>query len=129
VILKITVPKRTGRKRKRGSDDLFEFHDDAGSPLSPPAFGQSPNLLSQSRLDTPKELQRRLRDTKGFYQIEAVGTTSQTHRYRGLSDFTYDTTHQPFMQKFTNAFLPGTLDALKTFKLDPSRGPKPNEQL
>jgi general transcription factor 3C polypeptide 5 (transcription factor C subunit 1) len=33
------------------------------------------------------------------------------------------------MQKFTNAFLPGTLDALKTFKLDPSRGPKPNEQL
>jgi len=27
VLIKVTMPKRTGRKRKRGSDDPFEFPD------------------------------------------------------------------------------------------------------
>ena len=86
VLLKITVPKRTGRKRKRGSDEAYII--DPGTATQEDAHasidnGKSTSLLSHSRLDNPKDLLRSLKDNVGKYHIEPVGSIDQTHRYRG----------------------------------------------
>ncbi|KFZ09673.1 hypothetical protein V502_08571 [Pseudogymnoascus sp. VKM F-4520 (FW-2644)] len=131
VLIKVTIPKRTGRKRKRGSQDPFEYHPDIQEAESDPLDhdDQSPGLLSHSRLDDPKYLQKRLRDCRGYYHIEPVGTIEQTHRYRGLSDFHYSTTHGNYMTKFRNTIMTGDLDKIKQYKLDPSRGPRQMTEL
>lgn len=82
VVLKVTVPKRTGRKRKRGTDGPWE------GEFEPAAAGgqddlASANLLSRDRYDTPRLLRRKLQDNVGKYQIEPIGVIHNTHRYRG----------------------------------------------
>lgn len=70
VLLKVTVPKRTGRKRKRGSNEPFtdETKSDANEP--PPRR-------------TAKDLLRSLSDNASNYQIEIVGRVERTHVFRG----------------------------------------------
>ena len=76
VLLKITVPRRTGRKRKRGSNHPFEGELDAA------ADGRE-EVQSKERIDAPKILRRKLRDNVDKYQVEPVGVIGNTHRYRG----------------------------------------------
>jgi general transcription factor 3C polypeptide 5 (transcription factor C subunit 1) len=104
ILLKITVPKRTGRRRKKGSQEPFT---DRGGPVSPTArdvkgsqssqnlplpdepipslwendLPPEPENCSHSRLDT--NLWKRLRDNVGKYECEAVAEIQQTHRFRG----------------------------------------------
>lgn len=70
ILLKVTVPKWTGRKRKRGSDEPFR---DA-YPTTDPARAQRRSA---------KDLLRSLRDNVGKYQVEAVGRVDRTHVFRG----------------------------------------------
>jgi general transcription factor 3C polypeptide 5 (transcription factor C subunit 1) len=84
VLLKVTVPKRTGRKRKRGSQDPYT---DDGGPVAASEGDNVPaesNLCSQARMDYPTSLMRKLKDNVGKYTIEAVAEVGQTHRYRGI---------------------------------------------
>lgn len=77
VLLKVTVPKRTGRKRKRGTDGPWEgeiTHAGGGEQVS-----------SQSRADHPKTLLRKLQDNADSYRVETAGVIKHTHRYRGLN--------------------------------------------
>lgn len=85
--------------------------------------------MSHSRIDEPKDLRRRLRDCKDSYEIEPVGSVDQTHRYRGLSDFHYSTTHAPFMNKFKDTIMTGDYTHVKEFKLDPAMGVRENTEL
>lgn len=71
ILLKVTVPRRTGRKRKRGSDEPF-----TGVPVS--TLG--PELQPRR---SARELLRSLSDNVGRYQIEPVGLVSRTHVFRG----------------------------------------------
>jgi general transcription factor 3C polypeptide 5 (transcription factor C subunit 1) len=86
VLLKITVPQRTGRKRKRGSTEPF-LQDPGFQPNTPSADelkkGQSSSLLSHSRQDNPRSLLRTLQDNVNNYEVEVVGKVEQTHRFRG----------------------------------------------
>ena len=104
LLLKITVPRRTGRKRKRGTDGPFEgefetgqspqlreaageyqrprSHEDHGQAESGPMLGGE-SLYSQPKLPNPKDLLHKLRDNVGCYHVEAVGVIGHTHRYRG----------------------------------------------
>lgn len=70
ILLKVTVPKRTGRKRKRGSDEPFS------GPI--PVAGSEPQ-----RRDA-REVVRTLRDNAGRYQVEPIGMVRRTHVFRGL---------------------------------------------
>jgi general transcription factor 3C polypeptide 5 (transcription factor C subunit 1) len=83
VLLKITVPKRTGRKRKRGSDEPF-----MGLPLEQNDEyvneADRSRIRSRARLDDPAELLRTLKDNVGRYQVEAVAAIEHTHRFRGM---------------------------------------------
>jgi general transcription factor 3C polypeptide 5 (transcription factor C subunit 1) len=72
ILLKVTVPKRTGRKRKRGSGEPF-----TGVPVST----LSPELQPRR---SAKELLQSLHDNVGKYQVEPVGTVNRTHVFRGL---------------------------------------------
>lgn len=69
VLLKVTVPKRTGRKRKLGSDAPFEY-------------APEPEAAGPPRR-TAKDLLRSLSDNPTNYQIEPVGSIEHTHLFRG----------------------------------------------
>lgn len=83
VLLKITVPKRTGRKRKRGSHDPYT---DDGQARATAISGQESanNIQSHSRNDKPASILRKMRDNVDKYTVEAVGAIEQSHRYRGI---------------------------------------------
>jgi general transcription factor 3C polypeptide 5 (transcription factor C subunit 1) len=78
VLLKVTVPKRTGRKRKKGSDGPFEGEVDMIDADS------RDKVYSESRRDDPPVLRRKLQDNVGMYDVEPVGIITHTHRYRGM---------------------------------------------
>jgi general transcription factor 3C polypeptide 5 (transcription factor C subunit 1) len=91
LLLKVTLPKRTGRKRKRGSQDPYT--SDVDTPPILPANGNGPtaqpnSIRSQSRLDTPAKLLHTLRYTVDTYSVEVVGEVKQTHRFRGTCSST-----------------------------------------
>lgn len=71
VLLRITVPKRTGRKRKRGSDGPF---------LHPGPEEHS----GTTRRRTAKDLLRSLQDNPSRYTIDPVGRVERTHVFRGI---------------------------------------------
>lgn len=70
VLLKVTVPKRTGRKRKRGSNEPFVDAPDSEASEPPPRR-------------TAKDLLRSMSDNPSKYQIEPVGRVERTHVFRG----------------------------------------------
>ncbi|KAJ5051009.1 uncharacterized protein L3040_002875 [Drepanopeziza brunnea f. sp. 'multigermtubi'] len=142
VLLKITVPKRTGRKRKRGSQEPYANGNVANastdSPLdTTPSLATQPSvsnppadtLRSHSRMDNPSQLLRKLKDNVGKYQVEAVGEVRQTHRFRGMADFHQSTSHTEFIPKFEDTMLTGRLEEMRKFKFNPSKGWKTNEEL
>lgn len=102
MLFKITVPKRTGRKRKRGSNGPWQ--GEADQPSEPTGLGPQ-NLRSESRLDEPKILRRKLQDNVDRYQAEAVGVIKHTHRYRGMADFNCSMKNNEFMNDFTGKIL------------------------
>lgn len=71
VLLKVTVPKRTGRKRRKGTDEPF-----SGVPVT--------TVRQEPQRPAAKYLVRTLRDNVGRYEVEPVGTIDRTHVFRGL---------------------------------------------
>ena len=104
VLIKVTVPKRTGRKRKRGSDE----------PFSSPEQPETQQLTSV----TGPQLLDRLRDNEGKYQIEPVGILRETHRFRALPDFQMRSGGLPVMQKLRDHVLTPSYDRLSKFSID-----------
>ncbi|KAI9662781.1 MAG: tau 95 subunit of transcription factor TFIIIC [Trizodia sp. TS-e1964] len=127
VILKITLPKKTGRRRRKGTNDAF--HDDPTTQPQDSSQVESSELRSHSRLDNPHGILQSLRDNIGNYAVEIVGSVGQTHRFRDLSDFQYSSTHSPFMNKLKSTVLKYDYNGIKEFGFDPSMGVKRNEEL
>ncbi|KAJ5182485.1 RNA polymerase III transcription factor subunit [Penicillium capsulatum] len=116
ILLKVTVPKRTGRKRKRGSDEPFTdaTPDSAsGPPKRRPA----------------KDLLRSLRDNATSYTIQPVGKIERTHVFRGMPDFVSSTANSAFSNRFREMILPYELDKLKEFDIEMSKGAQKNADL
>lgn len=107
VLIKVTTPKRTGRKRKRGSDDPFADHS-------------SPEPAQNSI--TAPELLQRLRDNAATYQIEAVGCISDTHRFRGQPDFQLCANEMPIMHEIRDKVMVPSYDTLERFKINDKPG-------
>ncbi|KAL8682684.1 MAG: hypothetical protein Q9186_001280 [Xanthomendoza sp. 1 TL-2023] len=72
VLLKITLPKRTGRKRKKGSDDAWQHVPEAHA---------SKTILLSDPLDA-RHLCQSMQDNPNRYVVEPLGTIKQTHRFR-----------------------------------------------
>ncbi|KAI3334973.1 RNA polymerase III transcription factor IIIC subunit-domain-containing protein [Ustulina deusta] len=116
ILLKITVPRRTGRKRKRGSNEPFSGEPDTPDPTT--VSSQVSTVSSVARQDRPKTILRRLQDNPDQYQTEAVGMVRDSHRYRGLADFQFANTNNPFLKNVAEHLLPLNFDKLRQFKLD-----------
>lgn len=101
VVLKITVPKRTGRKRKRGSSGPWEGDQEIRDA------GQASSICSIARQDEPKVLKRKLQDNVGRYKVDAVGVVNHTHRFRGLADFYWDLSTSSFTNRYVDQVLTG----------------------
>ena len=105
VLLKVIVPQRTGRKRKRGSDDPFTKDQDAPSPPT-----------------NARRLLRMLRDNADAAIVEPLGTISASQVFRTMPDFVYSTSDSHFMNQIREKILPFEYPLLKEWKLDTSQG-------
>ena len=79
VVIRVTIPKRTGLKRKRGSDGPF-WEPNGSSASLPDRPHPSPSVGSQA-----KRFLRSLQDNEGQYETEVVGQVVDTYRFRGLA--------------------------------------------
>ncbi|KAL4978878.1 RNA polymerase III transcription factor IIIC subunit-domain-containing protein [Aspergillus desertorum] len=110
ILLQVTVPKRTGRKRKRGTNEPFKDDPDCVR------VGDGPPR------PTAREILRSLRDNAGKYKVEPVGLVERTHVFRGMPDFVFSTTNSPFVTRFREKILPFDFQKMKEFDLDMSKG-------
>ena len=107
ILLKVTVPKRIGLKRRRGVDRETEVLRDRAAPM----------------IKDAQYLFRSLYENSRSYQVEAIGTVNQTHRFRGtwknsyaldactlncsgMPGFVTSTENMPLIQKFRKHILP-----------------------
>ncbi|KAI0490375.1 hypothetical protein F4859DRAFT_457910 [Xylaria cf. heliscus] len=116
ILLKITVPRRTGRKRKRGTNEPFS--GDSNVLDTTTLASQTNTVGSVARRDRPRTILRRLQDNPDHHQAEAVGMIRDSHRYRGLADFQFSNAHTPFLTNVAEHLLPLNFSKLRQFKLD-----------
>ena len=83
ILLKITVPKRIGRKRKRGTPDPGS---ECGADPAALRSGVSDGITGKG--GEAGYLNRSMRDNVGGYKIEPIGTIDYTHRFRGKCSMT-----------------------------------------
>jgi general transcription factor 3C polypeptide 5 (transcription factor C subunit 1) len=76
LLLKVTVPKRTGRKRKRGS--LGPFLTGAELELT---FNSLSDSTHKTHVDT-STIYRSLQDNASTYKVSVAGVVDETHRFR-----------------------------------------------
>ena len=103
VLIKVAVPKRTGRKRKRGSSGPFEEVMSNERP---------------SRSITAPDLLRRLRDNSDTCALQPVGVIQDTHRFRNLPDFQVRAEDVPIMCELRDHTMTPKYDQLKQFNID-----------
>lgn len=93
VLLKVTVPKKTGRRRKKGSDE----------PFTEPPPEEAPERPWRR---TTQDIQRALQDNPSKYKVEPVGKVERTHLFRSMPDYVYSTTNSEFTERFRNSIAP-----------------------
>ena len=103
VLIKVTVPKRTGRKRQRGSDEPFV---------------ESAEISIHSKDVTASELLRRLRENENSYSLQAVGIIQDTHRFSDLPDFQVAAGDVPVMRELRDHAMEPDYDKLKAFNIN-----------
>ncbi|KAI4848864.1 hypothetical protein E4T45_06152, partial [Aureobasidium sp. EXF-8846] len=132
VLLRVTVPKRTGRKRKRGSNYPFEFHGERTETSGSDTEHAMPIPL------TAEQLRRRLVDNVDAYTTQPVATIKQTHRFRALPDFQLRAGSQPVMKQigktlvnptFGDHDLMRSVSSIKNFTIDMTPGRPADEEL
>ncbi|KAG9245942.1 RNA polymerase III transcription factor IIIC subunit-domain-containing protein [Calycina marina] len=138
VLLKITVPKRTGRKRKRGTDGPFvgEYlselpeeivarHPLRLAPTGMHDYSEGQNakrIRSQKRLDKPLDVLRALHDNVANYTMEAVADIPYTHRFRAPANFQHSTNQTELIPKIQELMVPGEIDGLRKFAFNKQKG-------
>lgn len=105
VLLQVTVPKRTGRKRKRGSTDPYV------EDVKAPQRERSARYLLQS-----------LKDNQSSYQLRPVASIPTSHVFRAMPDFFYSTSKSRFLNQFRDKVLPQQYQLLSEFQLSSARG-------
>jgi general transcription factor 3C polypeptide 5 (transcription factor C subunit 1) len=80
ILVKVTVPRRTGRKRKRGTQEPFQDDIDAGN------MNGSARQEPRSQRIHPSQLLRILEENSEKYSIEVIGKIQHTQRFRGNFD-------------------------------------------
>ncbi|KAI9712580.1 MAG: tau 95 subunit of transcription factor TFIIIC [Chrysothrix sp. TS-e1954] len=104
LLLSVKVPKRTGRKRKRGSNDPFTFHSHEDSHTTD-------RLRAVGVMGT-------LKDEQHSYSVDVLGNLTTTHRFRSLPDFQYSTATSGIAKSMEKHILPLSFPKIQDFGLD-----------
>lgn len=120
LLVRVTVPKRTGRKRKRGSDDPYEFHEDGPKTLL--SSGAVP-------VSEPVHLLRSMRDNPDNYQINVLGGVKNVHRFRHIPDMQIATSHDALQDRLRDTLLQKNYPNITRFSLDSTRHLRPGENV
>lgn len=110
LLLKVTAPRRTGRKRKRGSTGPFLAEAEQSDGKTRPTAPDRTIAL------------RTLQDNPDKYKITAVGEIKQSHRFRSLPDYQYATSTNAVMMRARDTLMSDDLDKIKKFRLDGLKG-------
>ncbi|KAF2743551.1 hypothetical protein M011DRAFT_489681 [Sporormia fimetaria CBS 119925] len=122
ILLKVTVPRRTGRKRKRGSSGPFlGDHDVSMNGHAPPDMPHSSTPTSQYA--DAQTVFRSIRDNPTKYEVTPVGIVDETHRFRALPDIQVATYRNELLTKIREATSPLRLSTIKSFSLNTAPGP------
>lgn len=105
VLLQISLPRRTGRKRKRGSTDPWR-----GELTSEPAK-QDASYLVQS-----------MADNAGKYNVTALSGISSMHIWRSMPDFAYSTSQIKLLEDVKSKILSQHYPTIKEFQLPQTHG-------
>ncbi|OJJ49000.1 hypothetical protein ASPZODRAFT_1371467 [Penicilliopsis zonata CBS 506.65] len=118
ILLKVTVPRRTGRKRKRGSDEPF-IDGDVDTAADD---GSLPRRSARQLLQS-------LRDNEYRYQVEPVGKVERTHVFRGMPDFVFSTASSTFANRFREQILSYDYQKMKQFDINMTKGETMNVEI
>jgi general transcription factor 3C polypeptide 5 (transcription factor C subunit 1) len=80
LLLKVTVPKRTGRKRKRGTSGSFLSEEDIAARPKGTSNG-NPSRVAKTYVDA-STIFRSLQDNASTYKVSVAGLVDETHRFR-----------------------------------------------
>ncbi|PSS00793.1 RNA polymerase III transcription factor IIIC subunit-domain-containing protein, partial [Coniella lustricola] len=129
IVFKVTVPKRTGRKRKRGSDEPWQgpLHEPSAHPAQ--EVTNSTSFGSVAKLDEPKSLRQKLQENVGRYHAEAVGIIRHTHRYRGMVDFNYSMKNNTFLTGFADKIMSGDINKFREVSIRHGTDTSSNQEI
>lgn len=105
VLLSITVPKRTGRKRKRGSNDPWIEDDHL------PALRKDSSYLLRSLIDNPKT-----------HNVRALSAISSTHVWRSMPDLAFSTANSQILEDVKSKILSQNYPSIKEFDIPKTHG-------
>jgi len=105
VLLQISVPQRTGRKRKRGSDDPW-----------------TKVVMSESPKKDATYMVRSMADNMGKCNVTALSAISSMHIWRSMPDFAYSTTQLKMLEDVKSKILSQHYPTIKQFELPQTHG-------
>ncbi|KAJ4993550.1 RNA polymerase iii transcription factor [Stagonosporopsis vannaccii] len=108
LLLKVTVPKRTGRKRKRGTAGPFLAEDE-------------PQRASDTYIEA-SDIYRRLQDNASNYKVAFAGVVDETHRFRAMPDLQYAASQNDVMVGLRTYVLPARYGDLKRYNVNTAAG-------
>ncbi|CBY01704.1 hypothetical protein IAQ61_010061 [Plenodomus lingam] len=115
LLLKVTVPKRTGRKRKRGSSGPFLTEDEIqrtdGHDLRANRSGSG---KSSTYVDASTVF-RTLQDNASTYKVALAGIVDETHRFRSMPDIQYTASRNDTMIELRDHVLSKKYEQLKNY--------------
>lgn len=114
VLIKVTVPKRTGRKRKRGSSGPFLAEEEILKTANQDLRVDHPDTSKSSYVDASTVF-RTLQDNASAYQVALAGIVDETHRFRGMPDLQYAASHDNTMVELRDHVLPKKYSQLKNY--------------
>jgi general transcription factor 3C polypeptide 5 (transcription factor C subunit 1) len=80
ILLKVTVPKRTGRKRKRGETGPFLIEQEIERCSNGSSGGSKPH--NRNAYVDARTIYRSLQDNVSAYKVSITGVVDEVHRFR-----------------------------------------------
>ncbi|KAE9984717.1 hypothetical protein EG328_008334 [Venturia inaequalis] len=117
IILKVTVPKRTGRRRRRGTTGPFLDESQMNGALQNQQESDA-DKIHQTLVDSPEK-----------FTVQAVGQSSENHRFRSYPDYQYATRGNGTLDKLRETILTDSLSSIKNFQLDMRKGLPPDQDV
>ncbi|KZM27092.1 tau 95 subunit of transcription factor TFIIIC [Ascochyta rabiei] len=124
LLLKVKVPKRTGRKRKRGTTGPFLSELEAQRITD----GAAASLVKSTYVEA-STIYQSLHDNASRYEVAFAGVVDETHRFRAMPDLQYAASHDNLMVGLREHVLPARYADLKKYDINTEAGADPTKSV